>query len=390
MKGRTEPTVASQSKRYLIILAIPIVFIIGCVEYIAALSGESYSPQALSEMQKADPRLVILTKQPYYTFKLARYAQEKPEVVYIGTSRSVHVRSEMFKPYNFYNASLSAWNFTQLTQFLKLMLEVHHPQMIVFSLDYFMFSHDWVRGNRKYDDFTYHPGIKSHFQAIGSVLDLCKTSPKKIRALLPTLIAGEKPIEETDHMRLFGMHGIHNEAGMRYDGSFLFSKGQLQSAPKLTVTETLIQAMPGAAQMDPKEIEAMKEFAKLARDNGITLVGIAMPLFKGSIDYMDTNKDYWKQAGVWREFNSPESQQLFAENGIHFFNMARLKGNDDIRNFMDGYHPNERGVLATFVELSANPEFRSLFSKLEFDRIKKDYANALENDQLFEIYHDKF
>lgn len=368
-------------KLYVLIIFLFISFFLGLIEWVAWLSGETIPHEKLAKQQKINNHLLILTQQPFYTLKLARYAEEKPDVVYIGTSRSMHVRSAMLKPYRFYNACLTAWTFDQLTEYLQLMLSVHTPKVIIFSLDYFMFTPGFVVEHKPQNDFHIDRSYKDHLKSLGSFLGFFVKSPEETFNKLKLT---------ENHKNLMGMPAIMQESGIRYDGSFSFSKQKLNDfATKNITAKCLIEAMSGAPAIDPSQMEALKKFAHLATKNNITLVAIALPIFKDGLDYLDNEKSYWGYSGVWRDFNKPETREFFKEQGIHFFDAQRVAYKDKT-TFMDTYHPSERGVLATLNFLEKDPEFRKIFDKLDYVALEKEYQHAIDHNSVFDIYKDKF
>lgn len=378
-----------KSKFYVLIIFLPIILFLFLAESSAWLLGETIPHEKLAKRQKLDSHLLVFTQQPYYTLKLARYTEEKPEVVWIGTSRSMHARSAMFEPYHFYNACLTAWTFDQLTEYLKLTLSAHKPRVVIFSLDYFMFAPGWIISRKHQNDFHTNFSYDDHLKALGSFLRFSAKSPKETLGKLIHYFNNKKFTSTEQNQNLIGMPAIMEQLGVRYDGSFQLSSLEIRNSAKNITKNSFIASVPGAPSIDPKQIEALKRFAQLAKENNVVLVGIALPILKDGLDYLDNEKSYWDYSGVWRDFNKPEMRQLFKEHGIHFFDAQRVAYHDKT-TFVEASHPSEKGILSTLLFLKKDPEFRNIFDKLDYASLEKEYQNTIEKKLSFEVYKDRF
>jgi hypothetical protein len=97
----------------------------------------------------------------------------------------------------------------------------------------------------------------------------------------------------------------------------------------------------------------------LARQRGIKLVGVQLPLLRAGIDFLDHNTSYGPRAGAWREFESAATRAWLAGLGIPLFDLARSLVDDDPANFIDSVHLSDRGMDKTMAELQADPAFRA-------------------------------
>jgi hypothetical protein len=77
----------------------------------AMLPEEAMLAEDMGTVQSGDANIVAEPFDLRYwaAMKIRRIAHDQPEVVSIGSSRSHGMGSAMFKPYRFYNASLTAW-----------------------------------------------------------------------------------------------------------------------------------------------------------------------------------------------------------------------------------------------------------------------------------------
>jgi hypothetical protein len=124
------------------------------------------------------------------------------------------------------------------------------------------------------------------------------------------------------------------------------------------------------------------------------LAAIQLPYIRSAVDVLDSGRDYKQypasDAGVWREFESQRFRDSLRGMGIRLFDAAHDPVGADSRNFIDPAHPTESGMLGTLLHLARNPDFRSLFPKLDTDQLTKDYAKAQADGNFTEIYRDRF
>ena len=76
----------------------------------------------------------------------------------------------------------------------------------------------------------------------------------------------------------------------------------------------------------------------------------------------------------------------FRSLGIHFFDLGRVSFADDMKNFVDAYHPSELGTLRSMINLCNEPDFRSLLPALDPARLKWNLENAERQGKVFEVY----
>jgi hypothetical protein len=186
--------------------------------------------------------------------------------------------------------------------------------------------------------------------------------------------------------RFVEIEAIRGQEGFRRDGSYRYSAARLESSKQNLTAKFLVQAMPGALHIDQGQITALERLAALARERGVTLVGIQLPFIEEGVDYLDHDPSYHHYAGVWREFDSQQMRDKFRSLGIHFFDLGRASFADDKRNFVDAYHPSELGTLRSMIKLCNEPDFRSLFPALVPTRLKRDLENAEREGKVFEVY----
>ena len=151
-----------------------------------------------------------------------------------------------------------------------------------------------------------------------------------------------------------------------------FSASHIDDARQRHQTaETLVQAIPGGTEMSERQMAAIGRIAEMAKQRGITLVGVQLPFIRAGIDYLDHNESYRDYAGVWREFESDRNRNRLETLGIRFFDLARSPINDDKANFVDSYHVSELGALRVIQRLLDLPGFRAIFPDIDSVRTEQ-------------------
>jgi hypothetical protein len=390
------PTAASliarkpQTRRYLAVmftgLVVALALASAVVAWVGQRTGSTTSFARIVERQREDPALIALPFNLRYwaMYKLVSVALYRPEIVYISSSRAGEFREQMFRPYSFHNLSFTAWTLDQATAILDRVSRTNAPRIAIVEFDYFMFTASWPRANA---DRSMHFNAEARYK-IESGIDALRSLAKRPDLLhdCNVRILQTNPGCETVPFRYVEIQAIRAEEGFRWDGSYRYSVGRLDSSAQNLTAKFLIQSMPGARNIDPGQIAALERLAALARERGITLIGIQLPLVKEGVDFLDQDPSYHNNAGVWREFDSKQMRDKFRSLGIHFFDLGRASFADDKKNFVDAYHPSELGTLRSMIDLCNEPDFRLLLPALDPARLKRDLENAERQGKVFEVY----
>jgi len=390
-------TLRGELQRYfrslVLLVILPAVPCVGFIIWLAGSVGALMSPQVFADAQFKDHGLVVSLRsiKDYGAYKLARIAQEQPDVVFIGASRCSEFRSAMLKPLRAYNGCVSAWSIDQNVDLLRRILTAGNPKIVIFCLDYFMFTEAYEEGTKE-RSMRYGPNSGLQLDGVLDVLTAIRERPWETIGEIPTYLSRDA-FEPVDHLRMLGLNGMRLGAGFRYDGSVLFPRGQLDEAHIVTqkVGYGLLTAIPGGPQVDPRQIDALRALSDIARQRNITLVGIQLPIQRSSVDFLDTDQGYWQYSGVWREFETERMRTVFSNLGIHFFDLSRdLEITADSRYFVDAIHVGEAGMLGGLVHLFDNPDFRMIFRGVDGNAMRDTYNRALEAGDFFHVYHAQF
>ena len=367
---------------FLLILAL-----ISAVNWLGESVGATTSLINLANGQAKDRNAIVLPFDLRYwaDLKLPRVAIDKPDVIFISSSRGGEMRSQMLAPYKFYNLSFTAWTLDQVTDIFDRATREFAPKVAIVSLDYFMFTDVWPKVNAKNTMRFADP-----FYKFRSGLDMMQTAARRAAFLQDCII----PIFQSGHGcraaegRFLGTAAIINQEGFRDDGSYRYGPGRLQDSEKNITADFLVNAMPGAPSIDRDQMLVLERLAALARTRGVTLVGIQLPFAKAGVDYLDNNESYHHYSGVWREFQGSAVRDKFRQLGITFFDLSRAPLNQDSNNFIDAYHPSEIGMLRSLCSLLLIPRFRELFPAIDPQRIFEKINEAELNKKRFSVYED--
>ena len=287
-------------------------------------------------------------------YKLHSLPSHRLDILWIGSSRAATFRSNAFQPYSFYNMSFTAWTTDQIADVFERATRDTKPRVVILSLDYFLFTDAWEQANAGSRTMIYG---QTWTYLRSSIADFLQTALKHPRILQKALFEAGPFV---------GTQALLQEEGFRRDGSYQFSASHIDDARQRHQTaETLVQAIPGGTEMSERQMAAIGRIAEMAKQRGITLVGVQLPFIRAGIDYLDHNESYRDYAGVWREFESDRNRNRLETLGIRFFDLARSPINDDKANFVDSYHVSELGALRVIQRLLDLPGFRAIFPDID-------------------------
>ncbi len=286
----------------------------------------------------------------YLTYKIARVRELKPDIVALGSSRANSFRGDVFAPYSFYNAGLTAWTFNHYRRFVELMTkDGYAPKVMVVNFDYWMFTPDFDRHwtGRFYEQPT------THFADLKIIVDQLRKDPLVLwrRMFL------------TDHLR--GLHGVMSGDGFNSDGS-LFGRPGTPDSNRLLNDGMQVGTNPIelSDHISPGEVQAFQRFVAVAKAHQIALIAIQVPMYAKILNGLNNSP----KAGVWRELRSPQWQRWFQEMGVIFFDFADLPGfRDKPEYFIDSIHPDARIMEHVMKIVLADPRVQAVLPKPEGD-----------------------
>jgi hypothetical protein len=354
LRDRTNGHSASAVRRYIMIVALIFVVVSAplavSIISLARPFDALATPAQLAAIQAQRPETVILPVDLRYNaaFKLARVAEVQPDIVCFGSSRAGGFRAGMFAPHRFYNMSYTGWTTEQVLDIFDRTTRETHPRVVILELDYFLFANHWQQWFAIPRTMIHDRPFRYTMESLGSYL----RAAMKSRAPFDAYRAAPT--------RFVGPESIRNEEGFRSDGSYENSKAHIAYARAHFLTaEHFIGTVPPDYGLSPSLQAPIEELAQLARQRGIKLVAVQLPLLRSGVDVLDHDQTYGPRAGAWRQFESPAMRAWLAGLGIPLFDLARSTINDDPDNFIDSVHLSDRGMDKAMAELQADPAFRA-------------------------------
>jgi hypothetical protein len=329
--------------------------------------GASMRLQDLADSQRDNPEQIVLPFDLRYNaaFKLARLEQERPEVIWISTSRAGTFRAALFAPYRFYNLSFTAWTTGQTLDLFDRATQRQRPRIAILSLDHFLFAdrwEEWFALTRKmhYDHpITY---LRS------SLLDFARTATRHPAAF--------KDYVSTPSV-FVGTQSIVQQEGFRNDGSYLYSPGHVADArSRFMNAATLADTLPRATGLSSSLKQPVGRLAELARSRGIKLIGVQLPFIRAGIDLLDREQYGSHGFGAWREFATAQTRDWLRQIGIPLFDLARLPMTNEKSSFVDAYHLADAGAAEVMLHLLRDPDFRAEFPNIDLSRIERDLSDV--------------
>src|SRR5271154_2367610 len=105
----------------LLLILSPALIALATLEGLAWWTGETLSVSAAAKWQDGAPDRIWRggDGHSFLTYKLARVADLKPEILVLGPSRANAFSGKPFAPYTFYDAGQTAWTLDQYRRFLE-------------------------------------------------------------------------------------------------------------------------------------------------------------------------------------------------------------------------------------------------------------------------------
>jgi len=354
LRDWTDRHSAGALRRYIIIVAL-IFVVVGTPLAVLIVSlahpfDALATPAQLAAIQVQRPETVILPVDLRFNaaFKLARVAEVQPEIVCFGSSRAGGFRADMFAPHHFYNMSYTGWTTDQVLDIFERTTRVAHPRVVILELDYFLFANHWQQ-------WFAIPRMMIHDQPFRYAME-------SLGSYLRAVIKNRAPFDayRAAPSRFVGPESIRNEEGFRSDGSYENSKAHVAYAQGHFLTaDHFVSTVPPDYGMSPGLQAPIEELAALARQRGIKLVAVQLPLLRSGVDVLDHDQSYGPRAGAWRDFESTQTRSWLAGLGIPLFDLAHSPVNNDPDNFIDSVHLSDQGMEKAMAELQADPAFRA-------------------------------
>jgi hypothetical protein len=384
------------------LVVAPALIAVLAVELLAWRTGADVTSSVtdIAELQHGDPNLVWTGPgQLYGPLALARIKIEQPQIIMIGHSRCGQLRSMMFRPYTFHNACVVAWTFDQIKTMIDLATRSGGPNIVMFTLDYFMLGEAYAKRWREKAFMDFAPPQRKHRDGLLSLASAFNRHPGAMLGAMPSYLLG-RAHEPANGLELLGPDAIVAQSSLfRSDGSLLYDartraqaeKNNQEPARLIATVDQGDGLQPGAAQL-----KALQEIGDLGRQRKLTIVGIQLPVIQGAVDVLESNTD-WRghyraeDRGTWRLLRSTGARQQFKALGIDFFDLTHDSVAKEPRAFIDPAHPSEYGTGKALLDaLETDSELRAIFPRLDIAALQTALDAAKHDDRLFDVYGAQF
>ena len=346
------PATARPRVRFWLRLALfTLPFALGFVVFSGGLiyTGESMPLAEVVRLQMGDAPVLY---RPRFgardlTFKTLATNMRRPEIVAVGSSHVLQMRSLFFdrRARAFYNAGAPAWLLDQVEQYLHGLAPDAAPRILIFGLDDPWFNDAYV-GDALTPD-------ANDFETIFAVN----------RSVLQTVIGGESidvgrmlARREPAHGGLaLGLRAIRDGHGFRNDGSeqygdFLVAHFLWPQNERQRHLDLLRDGKDMYVRGDTVSTRAMAQLERIlayCKERGILVVGFSPPFMPTLYQRLEADGQH-----TYVDKLIPSLNALFARYGDRYFDFsdgAQLGATDD--DFFDGWHASERIYLRLYMRM---------------------------------------
>jgi hypothetical protein len=340
---------------------LPVIALVVCFETYLWHTGESLPVREVVARQQHRDDLFLrgYFDQAIYPYKLAGLKARRPEIIALGSSRTIQFRREMFgnQANGFYNCGSALQGLDDLESFLAALQPEEMPKVILLGVDAWWFNTKWKKQTTIHDpvwDWMVHASTLQRF------------------LLKPQLMRPELNVKPADAEHRIGLMARFSGAGFRQDGSMQLALPVPGDArewryvdhedPK--VLDRIEHGLVNFAYPDEfsrKDLARLRSILKTLQARGALVIGFAPPLAsdaRAAISAHPRHRPFW-------DTYSEEVPRIFAEYDFPYFDGSNLEkiGLDD-RYLVDGYHAAETYHL------------HLLLAMLRDDRVKSALPNA--------------
>jgi hypothetical protein len=294
---------------------------------------------------------------------------------------------------------MTGWGMDRLYTVLDEISRKDPPKLVILTLDYFAlgkgYDAHWVPSEQ---DMPLRLGnLRTRLDAVQELAQSLRKAP------LHTLSAisrgpRDRPDPGMDGLRLFGPLSRREAiSAFRADGSTAYFPSFLAGAAEAARHFGVIlgQVAEGAgSSIDPGQTERLRKIAALARERGIVLAAVQMPIPTPIVDVLDGDTTYSEDGrvytpgdrAIWKTFESGGMARDFQEMGIDFVDCAHDPQPKDGLAFADSAHPGEYLTLGCMIKLVEDPRLRPLLQKIYVQGLEDKMAKAGADHAYFDVF----
>ena len=271
-------------------------------------------------------------KLDIYRYKMELFKSVKPQIIALGSSRTLALRKESFSA-GFLTAGSAMNHLNEGLMFLKEMVHYHKPEVILLGLDFW-----WFNG-------------KFHQPNNFSGSDTKQNMQKKINTMMSKIFKGELSFDilrysfgsnAVTNYKNIGINALQYSNGFRPDGSYQYASFILGDGKNsdIAFSNTFERIAQGNQRFEYGEtvsaerMQILYDIIDFCKQNGIKLVAFIPPLANEVIEKMES---YGSKYYYIREFRE-RLRQLEIES-YDFHDMRKYVKNSC--EFFDGFHGGE-------------------------------------------------
>ncbi len=384
-------------KNIFILLAPLLIFYIASA-FVLFASGELTSTDNVIRVQESSKNLVLYGQaysQSHEYYKLKSVLKREPQIIAIGTSRALQIRSAFFKDVEFFNAAKVIRILRDYRPFLDAIPEGKEPEILIISLDQFFFkphedmnqtnfdslttnNNDWLQAltfgppklARRATDHLYSIATKKAVQFVSRSPNKKDVQSAASISAVTTSSILSSPADLMEGARKIGLNALVANNGYRNDGSYY--TGSFIADPKgaedYLFKTTLSKISRGVGVFEESNIITKKSLNELdlileeCDRRGIHVIAFLPP-------YAHEVYEELRQTGRHKYlFNlSSELIPIFKKHDAAFYDYSDLKtiGSSD-EEVIDGWHASEKAYLRIIIKLSENDSLLGQYTDIEY------------------------
>ena len=312
-------------------------------------------------------------------YKENLFRTKNPEIIALGTSRVLQLRSEFFRnSTNFTNLGQAIIGTGDIEKFGKSFLTTSSVKFVLLGLDYQMFNPAFVS-----------PDLSTVYQknTFGRFFSILATNWRRVYSFYFqkkfTLSWLYAQFEQTNNVGLIAMT---TNAGFRGDGSFEYGD-ELRSSSHAGISKKQMKESAASVRssgqyggsISQTSLSSIQKFLELCRRNNVEVIGFMAPQSTFIREALLSKNDNFKQSFTELPVTLTE---LFKESGFVFYDTSNAKetlgsSNDE---FVDPLHGSDKMYLRIAIYLANhNTELKQYFDVPRLlEKLKNTTGNYLE------------
>ena len=333
--------------------------------------------EALELSQREGALVGFAYSAPDYLLKYRAVELKKPEVLALGSSRVLPIRSNYFyRPEGFYNAGMAVRRVRDFRRFLED-YPAELPKIFILSLDHYFF-------NENYDDFSKDPRVFTVNEPLigGRFI-------KALKGVIKSIEKGKFKGGEIQSEKNIGATGRINASGFRADGSYC-SGGVMLKDGGYQFEQSLKQIADNKSRFSKTEeihaaaVDELALFLAECQKREIHVVAFLPPYAAKVYDEFKKSPDSYPHIFSLHA----HLKLMFDELGLKLFDFGNMKdfGASDFET-TDGFHGSEVCYLRMMIEMSEEDEILKKY--VDCEKTKNFFKEAYSSRQFIKEVEEK-